>query len=95
MPEDHNATNIAEVLSETLQQWKLEKSRLVGITTDSGSNIKAACEINGRVLLSCFGHNFNLAVSKGLNDSCVLHGFVYVILQISWYSKHILKDIQI
>jgi len=47
MPEDHNVINIAEVLSETLQQWKLEESRLFGITTDSGSNTKAACKILG------------------------------------------------
>jgi len=45
-PEDHNGVNIAEVLSETLQQWKLEEGRLVGITTDSG---KAAREILGWV----------------------------------------------
>ena len=73
MPEDHNhnAANITEVLSETLQQWKLEESRLVGITTGSGSIIKAACEILGSVQLYCFGHNLSLAVSKGLNDSHV------------------------
>ena len=47
LPEDHTAINISEVLAETLQQWKLEESRLVGITTDSGSNVKAACEILG------------------------------------------------
>ena len=62
--------HISEVLSafETLQQWKLEENRLVVMTTDSGSNIKAACEILGWAYLSCFGHNLNLAVSKGLND---------------------------
>ena len=42
IPEDHD---ISEVLAETLQQWKLEDSRLVGITTDSGSDIKLACEL--------------------------------------------------
>ena len=39
------------------------------ITTDSGSNVKLACELLGWVRLSCFGHNFNLAVGKGLNDA--------------------------
>ena len=71
LPEDHTAINISEVLAETLQHWKLEESRLVGITTDSGSNVKAACEILGWLRLSCFGHNLNLAVNKGLNDSRV------------------------
>ena len=45
IPEDHTAANIAEVLEETLQQWELEDKKLVGITTDSGSNIKLACTL--------------------------------------------------
>ena len=52
LPEDHIAVNISEMFSETLQQWKLEENRPVGINTDSGSNIKAACEILGRAHLS-------------------------------------------
>ena len=59
------------VLAETLQQWKLEDNRLVGITTDSGSNVKLACKLLHWNILSCFGHNLNLAVGKGLNDSRV------------------------
>ena len=38
MPEDHTADNIQEALSDTLQVWKLDASKLVGITTDSGLN---------------------------------------------------------
>ena len=71
MPEDHTAVNIQEALSEGLQQWKLAESQLVGITTDSGSNVKLACELLIWTRLSCFGHNLNLAVEKGLNDSRV------------------------
>ena len=71
MPEDHTAVNIQEALSEGLQQWKLAESQLVGITTDSGSNVKLACELLNWTRLSCFGHNLNLAVEKGLNDSRV------------------------
>ena len=71
IPEDHTAENISEVLAGTLQQWKLEDNRLVGITTDSGSNIKLACELVQWNRLSCFGHNLNLAVGKGLKDSRV------------------------
>ena len=71
IPEDHTAENISAVLAETLQQWKLEDNRLVGITTDSGSNVKLACELLHWNRLSCFGHNLNLAVGKRLNDSRV------------------------
>ena len=45
MPEDHMAAHIHKALSETLHQWKLEWSQLVGITTDSSSNVKLAREL--------------------------------------------------
>ena len=32
LPKDHTGANIAEVLEETLQQWKLKDKKLVGIT---------------------------------------------------------------
>jgi len=71
MPEDHTAVNIQEALAATLDEWKLVGSRLVAITTDSGSNVKLACELLGWSRLSCFGHNLNLAVMKGLDDTRV------------------------
>ena len=69
LPQDHNATNIKEVLDETLELWHLEAAKLVGITTDSGSNVKLACKLLNWRRLSCFGHNLNLAVGKGLDDT--------------------------
>jgi len=68
--QNHTALNIKEVLLETLQQWKLDPGKLVGITTDSGSNVKLACELLRWIRLSCFGHNLNLAV---LSDSRIQH----------------------
>ena len=74
LPKDHTGANIAEVLEETLQQWELEDNKLVGITTDSGANIKLACTLLDWTRLSCFGHNLNLAVEKGLKDVRVQRG---------------------
>ena len=71
LPEDHTGTKISEVLEETLQQWELDNKKLVGITTDSGSNVKLVCSLLNWPRLSCFGHNLNLAVGKGLNDGRV------------------------
>ena len=71
LPQDHTAVNIKEVLNETLQLWKLDPGKLMGVTTDSASNVKLACELLNWQRLSCFGHNLNLAISKGLNDSRV------------------------
>ena len=71
IPQDHTGENIKEALLATLIQWNLDQSKQVGITTDSGSNVKSACELLNWTRLSCFGHNLNLAVEKGLNDSRV------------------------
>ena len=71
IPQDHTGENIKEALSATLLQWNLDQSKQVGITTDSGSNVKSACQLLNWRRLSCFGHNLNLAVEKGLNDGRV------------------------
>ena len=68
LPEDHTASNLAEGLQETLQSWSLDITRQVCITTDSASNIIRATKDLGWKQLSCFGHNLNLAVNKGLQD---------------------------
>jgi len=43
--QDHTGENIKEALSATLLQCHLDQSQQVGITTDSGSNVKSACEL--------------------------------------------------
>ena len=63
LPKDHMAVNIKEVLLETLQQWKLDPGKLVGITSDNGSNVKLACVLLEWVRYRHFGLNLNLAVS--------------------------------
>ena len=77
LPQDHNATTIKEVLTETLELWKLEAAKLVGITTDSGANVKLACEFLNWKRLSCFGHNLNLAIGKGLNDNRIQRALIH------------------
>ena len=68
MPEAHTGVNLKEVLSASSNQWHLSPDNQVAITTDSGTNIKLECELLGWQRLSCFGHNLDLAVNKGLDD---------------------------
>jgi len=49
-----------------LQEWKISKESLCGITTDNASNMKKAFAEFPCVWLTCFGHNLNLAISKAL-----------------------------
>ena len=62
------AHNLHDALTSSLDQWNLDPEKQVVVTTDSGANIKLACELLGWQRLSCFGHNLDLAVHKGLDD---------------------------
>ena len=69
MPEDHTGENVKEAMLQTLQDWCLDKDRQVAITTDNGANMVLACNLLGWKRVSCFGHNLDLAIHKGLNDA--------------------------
>ena len=61
--------HLKDALSMSLMDWGLDSTKLIAITTDNASNIKLACELLTWMRLSCFGHNLDLAINKGLNDS--------------------------
>ncbi|XP_056095123.1 E3 SUMO-protein ligase ZBED1-like [Rhinichthys klamathensis goyatoka] len=73
-PEDHTADNIREFFENMLQEWGINKERLVSVTTDNATNMKKAFE-NDTTFPSqwfgCFGHNLNLAISKALKNQRV------------------------
>ena len=66
---DHTGQNIADTISAILENWKLNKDKLVAFTTDSGSNIVCAFRILQDIHISCFGHNLDLAINKGLDNN--------------------------
>ena len=67
-PEDHTGINLKEAFAHTIEEWYLDASKMVALTTDNARNICLACELLGWRHLNCFGHNLDLAVHKGLLD---------------------------
>ena len=67
-PEDHTGINLKEALAHTIEEWHLDASKMVALTTDNARNMCLACELLGWRHLNCFGHNLDLAVQKGLAD---------------------------
>ena len=65
---DHTGPNIADTISAILDNWDLSKDKLVAATTDSGSNIVSAFRILNAIRISCFGHNLDLAIKRGLDS---------------------------
>ena len=68
---DHTGQNIADTVSAIFENWDLSIDKLVASTTDSGSNIVSAFRILNTVRISCFGHNLDLAIKKGLDSARV------------------------
>ena len=66
MFKDHTGQNICDAFQDILDNWKLDPRKLVATTTDKASNYVSAFQILDWVRVSCFGHNLNLAISKGI-----------------------------
>ena len=69
MYSNHTGQNIADTISAILENWDLFKNKMVAATTDSESNIVLAFKILHAVRISCFGHNLDLAIKKGLDTT--------------------------
>ena len=56
------------MLESILESWNLKTDQLICLTTDNGSNVVSAASTLGWTVLSCFGHNLNLAVTNATKD---------------------------
>lgn len=63
-PDDHTGEIIASGLRDALLCWGLKESRQVCMTTDSGSNMIKALQLNNWKNLGCFGHRLHNAIGK-------------------------------
>ncbi|XP_077384385.1 E3 SUMO-protein ligase ZBED1-like [Festucalex cinctus] len=66
--ESHTSDNLAEVLKEAVQEWKLDRQdTTIPVTTDNAKNIVNASNSAGlSPHIGCFAHTVNLASQKGL-----------------------------
>ena len=99
MPEDHTGEELQDALSTSFNEWNLDSSKLVAITTDNGSNFILACQLLKYRHLSCFGHNLDFAINKGFRDSRIdrvlgLCRKVIASFSYSWKRQRDLKEIQ-
>ena len=99
VPESHTGNNLQDALLSTLQEWNLDDSRQVVITTDNTFNVKLACQLLKWRQLSCFDHNLDLAIKKSLYDQRVdrvlrLSRQIVSAFSSSWTRTKTLADIQ-
>ncbi|XP_040289759.1 E3 SUMO-protein ligase ZBED1-like [Bufo bufo] len=67
-PDDHTGENIALGLKEALAAWNLCEDHQVAITTDNGTNIVKAVELNQWTRFQCFGHRLHLAIGNAMKN---------------------------
>lgn len=100
LPEDHNATNLSESLTSTLDFWSLSADKQSCITTDNGSNILCAVRNLSWTHLPCFGHNLHLAISNSIKGDARVSRALGVARKIvttfshSWKKKRDMKELQ-
>ena len=75
--EDHTGENIVSAITVTLDNWNLSFKKLSAATTDNGLNIKAVFQALESLCISCFGHNHDLAIKKGFNNTHVQCAIVW------------------
>lgn len=63
-PQDNTGEHIAEALKDVLSSWKLDPEKLVAVTTDNGTNVVKALQLNKWLRMQCFGHRLHLAIGK-------------------------------
>lgn len=63
-PDSHTGENIATALRDVLTSWNLPEHKQVAITTDNGTNVVKAAQVNNWFRLQCFGHRLHLAIGE-------------------------------
>ena len=68
MMDNHTCGNIQSLIEKILEDFHIEKTKIVGIVTDNARNIIKATENTfvSEKKLTCFGHNLNLMVNDSL-----------------------------
>ena len=69
--DNHTGDNIAEHLSEIMNDWHLSSVKLSGVTTDNGSNMLKAVDTLHWCHMPCFSHTLQLAVQVAMKLSAV------------------------
>ncbi|KAJ8263828.1 hypothetical protein GJAV_G00141760 [Gymnothorax javanicus] len=70
------------------------------MTTDNGSNIVKAVELNKWLRMQCFGHRLHMAIGHGMNDKCVIRAIslckrIVSCFSYSWKKRRHLAEVQI
>lgn len=63
-PDDHTGELIAQGLRDALESWGLREENMTCMTTDSGTNMVKALQLNNWTRLPCFGHRLHLAIGE-------------------------------
>ncbi|CAH1104318.1 unnamed protein product [Psylliodes chrysocephalus] len=64
----HTAANLANIIEEILQEWKL-CDKVICIITDNAANMTAMCNILKKPHIGCFAHTINLVVQDVLEKT--------------------------
>lgn len=90
LAENHTSDHISEWFEKQLDEWGVQKHKVVTVVTDSGANILSAVKNTFGVdkHLPCFAHTLNLVTQRSLNDLEDVQNIISKIKAIVTLFKH-------
>ncbi|XP_003241803.1 zinc finger BED domain-containing protein 1-like [Acyrthosiphon pisum] len=93
LADNHTSDHISEWFEKQLNEWGIQKDKVVNVVTDSGSNIKSAVKKTFNTSgvdkhLPCFAHTLNLVTQRSLNDLEDVQNIISKIKGIVTFFKH-------
>jgi len=93
LADNHTSDHISEWFEKQLNEWGIQKDKVVNVVTDSGANIKSAVKKTFNTIgvdkhLPCFAHTLNLVTQRSLNDHEDVQNIISKIKAIVTFFKH-------
>ena len=88
-PGRHTAVNIAEILKECTEEWKIDiQKKVAAVTMDNAQNVRnAVIECLLLPAIQCAGHSLNLAVQEVQTALAQANKIVSQFLSLGWILK--------
>lgn len=87
-PGSHNSEAIKDMMSEMLNTWDLDTSRIHLVVRDNAANITKGCDIAGFESVSCFIHTIQLVVMEGIKSQRSISDLIAVSRKIVGHFSH-------
>lgn len=91
--DSHTGVNISDMLQEVMDDWCIDRTKIICAVTDNGANMKSAVNLflGPKNHVSCFAHTLNLCVQDTIKNVPEFNSLVEKVKSIVTFFKHSTK----